>query len=139
MHLEPSSPTSSIVISHLGRCNREVEAHVQLQERNALMDACLADAPISLFLGSRTDTSQLLTIPKALIQDPAQDVAPGTSQPAGLAEGSSQQHLEADNVQRLAAFDCPAPIHDAVAFQDPPGRARILQSCVCFPTCRLNS
>lgn len=80
-----------------------------------------ADSPIQLFLGSRTDTSQLLSIPRALIQGQAQHA--GASQHADPAEGSSQQLLEADSVQRLPAFDCAAPIHDAFVFQDPPGRA----------------
>ncbi|KAL3140168.1 hypothetical protein ABBQ38_004444 [Trebouxia sp. C0009 RCD-2024] len=79
-----------------------------------------AEGPISLFLGSRTDTSQLVSIPKALLQGQAQGGA--TSQLAPPAEGSTKPLLDDDSVQRLVAFDCAAPIHDAVVFQDPPGR-----------------
>lgn len=86
------------------------------------LDAWRADAPISLFLGSRTDTSQLVSIPKALLQDLPQGAA--TSQLGTSAGGSSTTLLGDDSVQRLAAFDCAAPIHDAVAFQDPPGGLR---------------
>lgn len=82
--------------------------------------ACCAEGPISLFLGSRTDTSQLVSIPKALLQGQAQGGA--TSQLAPPAEGSTKPLLDDDSVQRLVAFDCAAPIHDAVVFQDPPGR-----------------
>lgn len=89
--------------------------------------ACCAEGPISLFLGSRTDTSQLVSIPKALLQDQPQGGA--TSQLAPPAEGGSKPLLDDDSVQRLAAFDCAAPIHDAVVFQDPPGRARCMRSC----------
>ena len=78
-----------------------------------------ADEPILLFMGSRTDTSQLLTIPKALLQEPTQ--GDGAVRKAAPANRSTGLHLENECVQRLAAFDCPAPVHDAFAFQDPPG------------------
>ena len=99
-------------------------------------ESALADGPIQLFLGSRTDTSQLLSVPRALIRDQAS--AAGTSQHADPAEGSSsKQVLEPDSVQRLTAFDCAAPIHDAFVFQDPPGEARAPHAHACHATCSI--
>lgn len=127
-----SASLALLVMAEL--CSCEQQAHVKLQAGNIPHDCALADCPIQLFLGSRTDTSQLLSIPRALIQDQAPPVS--TSKHADAAESSSKQVLEPDSVQRLPAFDCAAPIHDAVVFQDPPGGARTPHPHACFATCR---
>ena len=129
--LTPSAPLALLVITGLYFC--EQQAYVKLQACAVHHDCALADCPIQLFLGSRTDTSQLLSIPRALTQDQA--LPAGTQQDADAAEGCSKQVLEPDSVQRLPAFDCAAPIHDAFAFQDPPGEARAPCPHACHATC----
>ena len=84
--------------------------------RHLRMSMGTAGDDVQLFLGSRTGSSQLVTLPTHLLQRERSS----TEQPAAATSGNSEP-ISTVVVQKPAMIDSSAPIHDAFVFQEPKG------------------